>query len=102
MIRLSLRVKATLVGVALFAVLLTGGALLLVSTVENRLTAAADQLSRFRVEDLRHLAQAGDLPTVISNVSDNGMAQVVDQHGRVRGVAEVGHCARSAGEAGSI
>ena len=83
MIRLSLRVKATLVGVALFAVLLTGGALLLVSTVENRLTAAADQLSRSRVEDLRHLAQAGDLPTVISNVSDNGMAQVVDQHGRV-------------------
>lgn len=83
MIRLSLRVKATLVGVLLSIVLLAGGALLLVSTVENRLTDAADQLSRSRVQDLLHLAQAGDLPEVISNVSDNGMAQVVDQRGHV-------------------
>jgi signal transduction histidine kinase len=83
MIRLSLRVKATLVGILLFVGLLAGGALLLVSTLENRLTDSADQLSRSRVQDLLHLAQTGDLPEVISNVSDNGMAQVVDQHGRV-------------------
>lgn len=83
MMRLTLRLKATLVGTLLFAALLAGGALLLVSTVENRLTEVADQLSRSRVEDLLHLARTGDLPKVVSNVSDNGMAQVVDQRGRV-------------------
>jgi signal transduction histidine kinase len=83
MTRLSLRTKATSVGALLFAGLLAGGALLLVTTLENRLTDASDELSRSRVEDLLHLAQAGDLPEVISNVSDNGMAQVVDEQGRV-------------------
>lgn len=83
MIRLSLRAKATLLGTLLFAGLLAGGALLLVTTLENRLTEASDELSRSRVEDLIHLAQVGELPAVISNVSDNGMAQVVNQKGQV-------------------
>lgn len=49
----------------------------------NSLTDSADQLSRSRVKDLLHLAQTGDLAEVLANVSDNQMAQVADQHGRV-------------------
>jgi signal transduction histidine kinase len=82
-IRVSLRARATGVGILLSVVLLAGGALLLVGTVEHQLTQGSDQLSRSRVRDLLGLARAGELPAVISNVSDNGMAQVVDRRGRV-------------------
>jgi hypothetical protein len=59
--RLSLRARATMFGTTVFAVLLTVGSVLLVSTLESRLTEAADQLSRSRVEDLLTLARSGDL-----------------------------------------
>lgn len=81
--RLSLRARATLLGTLVFAVLLTVGSLLLVSTLENRLTQAADQLSRSRVDDLLTLARTGDLPATLRNVDDNGVAQVVANDGTV-------------------
>ena len=81
--RLSLRARATLVGTALAAALLTIGAVLLVSTLESRLTDASDQLSRSRVADLLALAGNGDLPSVLSNVGENGVAQVVSADGEV-------------------
>ncbi len=82
-IRLSLRARATLVGTLVFALLLAAGSLLLVSTLESRLTDASDQLSRSRVEDLLSLARTGDLPTTLRNVDDNGAAQVVTASGSV-------------------
>jgi signal transduction histidine kinase len=81
--RLSLRVKATLIGTALFAVVLIVGSVLLVATLENRLVASSDQLSRSRVVDLLDLARTGDLTGVLANVDDDGMAQVVGPTGEV-------------------
>jgi signal transduction histidine kinase len=75
--RLSLRARATLFGTLVVAVLLTVGSVLLVSTLESRLTQASDQLSRSRVDDLLRLARSGDLPHTVRNVDDNGVAQVV-------------------------
>ena len=75
--RLSLRARATVFGILVVAVLLTVGSVLLVSTLESRLTQAADQLSRSRVEDLLTLARSGDLPPTLRNVDDNDVAQVV-------------------------
>jgi signal transduction histidine kinase len=75
--RLSLRARATVFGTLVVAVLLTVGAVLLVSTLESRLTQASDQLSQSRVEDLLRLARSGDLPHTVRNVDDNGVAQVV-------------------------
>ncbi len=82
-LRLGLRARATLLGTLIFAVLLTIGSILLVETLEGRLTRASDQLSRSRVDDLLSLARAGDLPTTLRNVDDNGVAQVVASDGTV-------------------
>ncbi len=82
-IHLSLRARATLVGTLVFAVVLTVGSVLLVSTLESRLTEASDQLSRSRVDDLLALASTGDLPSTLRNVDDNGVAQVVAADGTV-------------------
>jgi signal transduction histidine kinase len=78
-----LRARATIYGTLVFAVLLTIGSLLLVSTLEARLTEAADQLSRSRVDDLLTLARSGDLPRIMRNIEDNSVAQVVAADGSV-------------------
>jgi signal transduction histidine kinase len=78
-----LRARATIYGTLVFAVLLTIGSVLLVSTLEARLTEAADQLSRSRVDDLLTLARSGDLPRIMRNIDDNGVAQVVAADGSV-------------------
>jgi signal transduction histidine kinase len=75
--RLSLRARASLFGTLMFAVLLTIGSVLLVSTLESGLTKASDQVSRSRVEELLALARRGDLPQTLRNVDDNGVAQVI-------------------------
>jgi signal transduction histidine kinase len=56
---------------------------LLVATLQSRLTEASDRLSRSRVDDLLALARTGDLPPVLRNVDDNGVAQVVGPDGTV-------------------
>jgi signal transduction histidine kinase len=80
---LSLRLKATLLGTVAFAILLAGGSLLLVRTLESRLTDASDELSRARVTDLLGLARTGALPATLRNVDDNSVAQVVGPGGAV-------------------
>lgn len=81
--RPSLRVRATLFGTLAFAALLVLGSVLLIATLESRLTDASDQLSRSRVDDLLALASTGDLPTSLRNVDGNGVAQVVAADGGV-------------------
>lgn len=83
MTRLSLRARATLLGGLVLAALLAIGSILLVSTLESRLTDASDQVSRSRVNELLTLARTGDLPLVIENIDDNGAAQVVGPGGAV-------------------
>lgn len=81
--RLSLRARAAVLGLLLFATLLTTGSVLLVSTLESRLTEASDQVSRSRVAELLAVARTGDLPQTLRNVDDNGVAQVVADDGTV-------------------
>ena len=81
--RFGLRTRATALGVVVSALLLAVGAVLLVTTLESRLTAASDDLSRSRVEDLLDLAASGDLPAELRTVNDDGVAQVVGPDGEV-------------------
>ncbi|MEQ6901361.1 ATP-binding protein [Nocardioides sp. YIM 152588] len=81
-VRLGLRARATALGTLAFAVLLTVGAVLLVTTLEDRLTDAADEVARARVAELLDLAEVGDLPATL-RTGDNGVAQVVGPGGEV-------------------
>ncbi|TIC87455.1 HAMP domain-containing protein [Nocardioides sp. GY 10113] len=80
--RMSLRARATALGTLAFAVLLGVGAVLLVTTLEDRLTDAADEVARARVAELLDLAASGDLPATL-RTGDNGVAQVVGPGGEV-------------------
>ncbi len=80
---LSLRARATLIGTLLFTLVLVIGSILLISTLERRLTASSDELSRTRVAELLDQASTGDLRPVLRNVDDNAMAQVVGSTGEV-------------------
>lgn len=79
----SLRTRATLLGTLAFAVLLAVGAVLLVATLDSRLTTSSDQVDRARVRELVQLAESGDLPETLRLVHDNAMAQVVGPDGEV-------------------
>lgn len=79
-----MRTRATVAATAVFALTLAGASALLVSTLESHLTSASDQLARARIHDLLDLAAQGALPAVLSNVDEEGVAQVVDDRGRVR------------------
>ena len=63
--------------------LLVGGAFTLDAVLRHRLTESADDLARSRVADLLTLAESGGLPRVLVNVTDDSVAQVVDEEGRV-------------------
>ena len=75
---MSLRARTTLLVAVVTAVLLVGGAITLDVVLRQRLTGSADDLARSRVADLLALAEAGDLPPVLVNVTDDSVAQVVD------------------------
>jgi signal transduction histidine kinase len=80
---LSLRVRATAVATLLCAVVLAAGGVLLVTTLDRHLTAGSDDLSRSRVRDLLDQSASGELPTVLRNVNDDAVAQVLDSDGTV-------------------
>ena len=80
---MSLRTRTTLLVAVVTAVLLVGGAVTLDAVLRHRLIGSADDLARSRVADLLTLAESGDLPRVLVNVTDDSVAQVVDEEGRV-------------------
>jgi signal transduction histidine kinase len=80
---LSLRARATAVATLLCAVVLAVGGLLLVAALDQRLTAASDELSQSRVRDLLDQAGSGTLPAVLRNVNDDAVAQVLAADGTV-------------------
>lgn len=89
---LSLRARATVLGTLTITALLVVGGTLLVLTLDQRLTDAADRVARSRVHDLLDAAGAGNLTTTLRSVDDNGMAQVVTADGRVlAATANLGH-----------
>ncbi len=81
--RLSLRSRATALATIGFAVLLAASSLLLVVTLDARLTAASDDLSRARLGDLLDLAATGRLTEQLRSAGDEGFAQVVGTQGVV-------------------
>ena len=80
---MTLRTRTTLLVAAVTAVLLVGGAVTLDVVLRHRLTDNSDDLARSRVADLLALAEAGTLPRVLVNLTDDSVAQVVDDDGRV-------------------
>jgi signal transduction histidine kinase len=83
----SLRARTTLLVAVVAGVLLVTGAVTLEVVLRERLTGSADDLARSRVADLLSLARTGDLPPVLVNVTDDSIAQVVDQDGHVVAVS---------------
>lgn len=80
---MSLRTRTTLLVAVVSAVLLVGGAVTLDVVLRHRLVGSADDLARSRVTDLLTLAESGGLPTTLVNITDDSVAQVVDDDGRV-------------------
>ena len=78
-----LRSRATGVATLLCALVLVGGSVSLVGTLDRQLTSSRDDLSRSRVRDLIDQAAAGQLPAVLRNVNDDSVAQVFTEDGRV-------------------
>ncbi len=79
----TLRTRTTLLVVAVTGLTLTAGALLLVLTLQARLTASNDQVDRARLHELTDQVEGGTLPTTLTDVGDDGVAQAVDGSGRV-------------------
>lgn len=80
---LSLRSRTTLTAVVLAALVLGGGAWVLMSTLEHQLVVASDRSSRSAVADLVDQAGGGHLPSVLRLVDDDGVAQVFTSDGTV-------------------
>ena len=80
---MSLRVRTTVLVAVVAAALLIGGAATVEIVLRHRLTESADDLARSRVSDLLVLAESGDLPDTLVNVTEDSVAQVVDDNGRV-------------------
>lgn len=83
MARFSLRSRATAVATLLCGLVLIGGSSTLVTTLDRQLTSSRDDLSRSRVRDLVDQAAAGQLPAVLRNVTEDSVAQVFTEDGRV-------------------
>jgi signal transduction histidine kinase len=79
----TLRTRTTLLVVAVTGLTLTAGAVLLVLILQARLTASNDQVDRARLHELTDQVAAGTLPTTLTDVGDDGVAQAVDGSGRV-------------------
>jgi signal transduction histidine kinase len=81
--RLTLRTRATLLATALTGLTLAAASVVLMLTLQSHLTSGADAVARARVQDLLELAAVGDLPSTLTTLDDDGVAQVVDADGRV-------------------
>lgn len=84
---LSLRARTTFTAVALVALVLVGGAVVLLTTLDRQLVAASDQASRAVVHDLVDQAASGRVPSVLAVVDDDGVAQVFAADGTVLGAS---------------
>src|SRR3954447_3653802 len=79
----SVRARITLTATLVVGVTLVVAAWALMAAVRHNLVASQDELSKARAIELAQAAQNGHLPHVVTDVGDNGLAQVVDGSGRV-------------------
>ena len=84
---LSLRSRTTFTAVALVAMVLAGGAAVLMTTLDRQLVAASDQASRAAVRDLVAQAGSGRVASILTMVDDDGVAQVFTADGTVLGAS---------------
>ena len=80
---LTVRAKATVLATLLCAAVLAVAGVLVVQTLDRHLTDSSDELSRSRSRDLLDQAGTGELPPVLRNVNDDGVAQVIAADGTV-------------------
>ena len=80
---LSVRARATAMATLLCAVVLAVAGVLVVGTLDRNLTDNTDDVSRARARDLLDQAMAGELPPLLRNVNDDGVAQVLAADGSV-------------------
>jgi signal transduction histidine kinase len=80
---LTVRARATALATLLCATVLGVAGVLVVHTLDRHLTDSSDQLSRSRASDLLDQAGAGELPQLLRNVNDDGVAQVIAADGTV-------------------
>ncbi|MBA2716473.1 MAG: HAMP domain-containing protein, partial [Propionibacteriales bacterium] len=79
----SLRARTTALATAVVGVALALGGVLLVVTLDRSLTSRGDELAQARAVDLAALAADESLPSVLTNVDGDSVAQVVDSSGHV-------------------
>jgi len=80
---LSLRGRTTLAAVVIVALVLGAGAWVLLTTLDRQLVAATDRVSQTTAHDLVALVQTDRLPGVLTQVGDDGVAQVFAADGTV-------------------
>ncbi|MGG5258697.1 sensor histidine kinase [Phycicoccus avicenniae] len=79
----TLRARTTLLATAVSAVVLAALAVLLLATLEARLTEGGDSVSRLRARELLEAVAAGGVPRVLDQPDDESVSQVLDRHGIV-------------------
>jgi hypothetical protein len=80
---LSLRSRTTFTAVAIVALVLGTGAWVLMATLDRQLVAATDRASQGTADDLVGLVEKDGLPVVLTQVGDDGVAQVFAADGAV-------------------
>lgn len=80
---LSLRSRTTSTAVVIVSVLLGAGAWVLLTTLDRQLVAATDRASQTTAHDLVAMVQTDRLPDVLTQVGDDGVAQVFAADGTV-------------------
>jgi len=79
----TVRVRTTVLATLVAGLALAFGSLTLVRTLDHSLVTSGDGIAQARTQELVELARHGALPDVLTNVEDNGVAQVVDGSGLV-------------------
>lgn len=78
-----LRLRLTTVATLVLAVILLLASVVIVLLFQRSVHAAADDLSRSRAHDVAATFEGGALPTLLTDVGDDAVAQVVSADGRV-------------------
>ena len=79
----TLRARTTALVVLVTGLTLAVGGWALVLALQSRITASNDRVDQARLRELVTASRSGDLPTTITDVGDEGIAQVVDARGVV-------------------
>lgn len=82
--RLGIQGRLTLAATALVALVLVGGAVVLVGALRHTLLSTLDDSARQRARDVATLVDTGNLPNTVPVAGGTVLVQVVDDHDRVR------------------